>query len=96
MKTSNGILSQLQTENEHFRSRIDDFRAANAACEQNLRAERTANNYTKQILIEERRGDFDTLQLVYLDEIGIPTAREFFVVSLVIFHQAVLLNPGIC
>ena len=62
MKTSNGMISQLQTENEHLRSRINDFRAANAAYEQNLHAERTAHNYTKQILMEEKRLDFDTIR----------------------------------
>ena len=62
MKTSNGMISQLQVENEHQRSRINDFRAANVASEQNLHAERTAHNYTKQILMEEKRLGFDTIR----------------------------------
>ena len=36
----------------------------------------------------------NALHLVHLDEI--PTAWEFFVVSLVIFNQIFLLDPGIC
>ena len=56
------MISQLQVENEHQRSRINDFRAANAASEQNLHAERTAHNYTKQILMEEKRLGFDTIR----------------------------------
>ena len=62
METSNGLISQLQTENEHLRSRINDFRAANAAYEQNLHAEHTAHNYTKQILMEDKRLNFDTIR----------------------------------
>lgn len=56
------MISQLQVENEHQRSRINDFRAANVASEQNLHAERTAHNYTKQILMEEKRLGFDTIR----------------------------------
>ena len=62
MKTSNGMISQVQTENEHLRSRINDFRATNAAYEQNLHAERTAHSYTKETLMEEKRLDFDTIR----------------------------------
>ena len=61
MKTSNKMINQLHTENEHQRSMINDFRVANAAYEQSLHEEKTAHIYTKQLLMEEKRVSFDTI-----------------------------------